>query len=324
MADEQPDPPDPQLAGLTLLFAPGLLTGLLPDLALSDVWPVLHARFGMRVIAAYSHPMRGCQANAADLAAALSQGVGHDETGRLRRPGEATPPEGDVLVVAYSKGGPDTLAPPADRPDLAGRRNLARSSDGHQPFSDRRSPTGCSPCSSATPGRSDRAQRALAAFGPALIGGNGLGSTVGSTSTTRRGQSGTSPARSEHSGGLRIAPRSLPPRSRSSRWPPTPAFPRTRRRSGPRAGSDLQLRIPDTRLDLPSFVPLASLHTDHWDIAYPNRDPGGRTTHRSSSVFQPFPRAAAMAALIRTLAEVGLLSSHEVGPWVTTPEPACN
>ncbi len=31
-----------------------------------------------------------------------------------------------------------------------------------------------------------------------------------------------------------------------------------------------------------------------------------------------------MAALIRTLAEVGLLSSREVGPWVTTPEPDCD
>ena len=85
VAGEQPDPPDPQLVGSTVLFAPGLLTGLLPDLALCDVWPLMHARFGLRVIAADAHPMRGCRANVADLAAALTQGVGYDEAGHLPR-----------------------------------------------------------------------------------------------------------------------------------------------------------------------------------------------------------------------------------------------
>ena len=322
VADEQPDPPDPQLAGLTLLFAPGLLTGLLPDLALSDVWPVLHARFGVRVIAADSHPMRGCQANAADLAAALSQGVGHDETGRLRRPGEATPPEGDVLVVAYSKGGPDTLALLADRPDLAGR---IRAVVGWAPaFLGSPVADGVLTLQQRDPRTLDRAQRALAAFGPALIGGE-------RARFDRRIDEYDAPG----------AVRDLTRAQRAQWWAAhraaiaATAIPfltvaadaglsADEAAVGAEGGSDLQLRIPDTRLDLPSFVPLASLHTDHWDVAYPNRDPGGRTTHRSSSVFQPFPRAAAMAALIRTLAEVGLLSSHEVGPWVTTPEPACN
>ncbi len=82
--------------------------------ALSDVWPVLHARFGVRVIAADSHPMRGCQANAADLAAALSQGVGHDETGRLRgrgvQPAAARPPD----------AGPGPTRPRGLRPGLIG------------------------------------------------------------------------------------------------------------------------------------------------------------------------------------------------------------
>ena len=111
----------PAVGRVTLLFAPGLLTGLLPDLALCDVWPLMHARFGLRVIAADAHPMRRCGANVADLAAALTQGVGYDESGHFRGPGEATSPAGDVLVVAYSKGGPDTLALLAERPELAGR-----------------------------------------------------------------------------------------------------------------------------------------------------------------------------------------------------------
>ena len=169
VAAEQPDPPDPHLVGSTVLFAPGLLTGLLPDLALCDVWPLMHARFGLRVLAADAHPMRGCGANVADLAAALTQGVGYDEAGHFRGPGQATPPEGDVLVVAYSKGGPDTLALLAERPELAGRI---------------RAVVGWAPAFLGSPVADEvlalqlrdprtlgRAQRALAAFGPALTGG---------------------------------------------------------------------------------------------------------------------------------------------------------
>ena len=59
VSGEQPDPPDPRLVGLTVLFAPGLLTGLLPDLALCDVWPLMHARFGLRVLAADCPPDAG-------------------------------------------------------------------------------------------------------------------------------------------------------------------------------------------------------------------------------------------------------------------------
>ena len=169
VAGEQPDPPDPQLVGLTVLFAPGLLTGLLPDLALCDVWPLMQARFGLRVIAADAHPMRGCRANAEDLAAALTLGVGYDASGHFHGPGEATSPEGDVLVVAYSKGGPDILALLAARPELAGR---IRAVVGWAPAF-LGSPVADEVLSVQLrdPRTLDRAQRALAAFGPALTGG---------------------------------------------------------------------------------------------------------------------------------------------------------
>ena len=99
------------------------------------------------------------------------------------------------------------------------------------------------------------------------------------------------------------------------------ASPNTTAEAGVDGGSDLQLRVPDTRLDLPSFVALAVVRTDHWDIAYPHRTPGGHAPHTSTHAFQPFPRAAAMAALIRTLAEVGLLAPSAEGPRATA-EPA--
>ena len=316
VAGEQPDPPDPHLAGSTVLFAPGLLTGLLPDLALCDVWPLMHARFGLRVIAADAHPMRGCGANVADLAAALTQGVGYDEAGHFRGPGEATPPEGDVVVVAYSKGGPDTLALLAERPGLAGRI---------------RAVVGWAPAFLGSPVADEvlalqlrdprtlgRAQRALVAFGPALTGGErdhfdrriDEYDPTGAVRDLTRGQ--RSQWWAAHRAG--IAATGIPFLTVAA----DAGLAEHEAEAGADGGSDLQLRVPDTRLDLPSFVALAVVRTDHWDIAYPHRNPGARGPHTSTHAFQPFPRAAAMAALIRTLAEVGLLAAHTQGRQAIT------
>ena len=316
MSGEQPDPPDPHLVGLTVLFAPGLLTGLLPDLALCDVWPLMHARFGLRVIAADAHPMRGCRANVADLAAALTQGVGYDESGHFHGPGEATPPEGDVLVVAYSKGGPDTLALLAERPELAGR---IRAVVGWAPaFLGSPVADEVLALQLRDPRTLDRAQRALAAFGPALTGGErdhfdrriDEYDPTGAVRDLTRGQ------RSQWWAAHRaaIAATGIPFLTVAA----DAGLADHAAEAGADGGSDLQLRVPDTRLDLPSFVALAVVRTDHWDIAYPHRTPGGHAPHTSTHSFQPFPRAAAMAALIRTLAEVGLLDPSAGSPRAIT------
>ena len=319
VAGEQPDPPDPQLVGSTVLFAPGLLTGLLPDLALGDVWPLMHARFGLRVIAADAHPMRGCQENVADLAAALTQGVGYDEAGHLRGPGEATPPEGDVLVVAYSKGGPDTLSLLAERPELAGR---IRTVVGWAPaFFGSPVADEALALQLRDPRTLDRAQRALAAFGPVLTGGerDHFNRRIDEYDPTGAVRDLTRGERSQWWAAHRaaIAATGIPFLTVAA----DAGLADREAEDGPDGGSDLQLRVPDTRLDLPSFVALAVVRTDHWDIAYPLRNPGARGPHTSTRAFQPFPRAAAMAALIRTLAEVGLLAPRAEGRRAIT-EPA--
>ena len=318
VSGEQPDPPDPHLVGLTLVFAPGLLTGLLPDLALCDVWPLMHARFGLRVIAADAHPMRGCQANVADLAAALTQGVGYDEAGHFHGPGEATPPEGDVLVVAYSKGGPDTLALLAERPELAGRiRAVVGWAPAFlgSPFADE-----VLALQLRDPRTLDRAQRALAAFGPALTGGerDHFDRRIDEYDPTGAVRDLTREQRSQWWAAhlAAIAATGIPFLTVAA----DAGLADHKAEAGADDGSDLQLRVPDTRLDLPWFVALAVVRTDHWDIAYPHRTPGTREPHTSTHSFQPFPRAAAMAALIRTLAEVGLLAPRARSPRASTPE----
>lgn len=106
---------------VALVFAPDLMTGLLPVLAFQSVWPQIQARFGIRVIAADSHPVRSSAANSVDLAAAIEQGYGLGPDGLLpsrKRP--AVPPE-DVVLIGYSKGAVDVLALLRERPDLAPR-----------------------------------------------------------------------------------------------------------------------------------------------------------------------------------------------------------
>ncbi len=92
----------------TLILCGGLLTGLLHSEAHS--FPVeadrLYKERGWRTIRADVHPMRSCEANEADIEAAL-RGEGLDT---LMRPIEHPVPPKDVFLLGYSKGSPDILS----------------------------------------------------------------------------------------------------------------------------------------------------------------------------------------------------------------------
>ena len=107
----------------TLVLCPGLLTGYMPGLALQQELPRVVERFGVTILSADSHPGRSCAANAADISAALEQGVGNapDKDATLRTAADDPPVPGDVVLMGYSKGGPDISAFLLDRPDLAPR-----------------------------------------------------------------------------------------------------------------------------------------------------------------------------------------------------------
>ena len=72
--------PEAQVTSLdntTFVFAPGLITGLLPSLGFQSVWPRLVERFGIKVLAVDAHPMRSGEANTADVLNTLEQGHRH-------------------------------------------------------------------------------------------------------------------------------------------------------------------------------------------------------------------------------------------------------
>ncbi len=123
IATQMPPPAIPVVSNTTIVFAPGLLTGLLPDLAFQSVWPTVTRRFGVRVIASDSHPMRSAEANVVDLENAIERGIGFEngQPSELVTADDNPTAPGDVVLIGYSKGSPDILALLAARPDLAPR-----------------------------------------------------------------------------------------------------------------------------------------------------------------------------------------------------------
>lgn len=104
----------------TLVFAPGLINGLLPVRAFQTAFPAIEERYGWRILRADAHPVRGCEANIADYLAAVNSGLGLRADRTEVDPTEAQPPE-DVFFIGYSKGSPDVLTLLAHHPELAAR-----------------------------------------------------------------------------------------------------------------------------------------------------------------------------------------------------------
>ncbi|MEI6623547.1 MAG: hypothetical protein WCP28_16765 [Actinomycetes bacterium] len=119
-AVRMPPAVEPDLHGITLLFVPGLMAGLLPSGAFQSVWPLLEERFGVRVLAADVHPVRSCAANEADIVTAIATGVGLDADSQRVSRRSAKPPT-DVVLLGYSKGATDALSFLVDHPDFRDR-----------------------------------------------------------------------------------------------------------------------------------------------------------------------------------------------------------
>lgn len=110
-------------ADTTLLFAPGLITGYMPTLAFQTVFPQMVERFGVKILSSDSHPVRSSEANVADLANAMENGIGNapDPEGTLLTAADHPNPPGDVVLMGYSKGAPDISTFLVSRPDLVPR-----------------------------------------------------------------------------------------------------------------------------------------------------------------------------------------------------------
>ncbi len=104
-----------RIENTTLLFAPGLLTGLLPVLAFESIWPQVQKRFGIDILASDSHPGRPCAENVSDIYNAAVKGIGIGvDTLEVRQ----DPPK-EFMLMGYSKGAPDALNFLQAHPEIA-------------------------------------------------------------------------------------------------------------------------------------------------------------------------------------------------------------
>ena len=105
----------------TVIFVPGLLNGLLPVRAFDPHLAQLERDLpGVRVVRARCHPLRGCEANVADLEEAFARGLGLRADKEPMEDDEAHEPE-NVVCVCYSKGMPDLLTFLVRRPQYCAR-----------------------------------------------------------------------------------------------------------------------------------------------------------------------------------------------------------
>ena len=104
----------------TLVFAPGLLTGMLPVRAFQTAFPEIEKKLGIRIIRADSHLMRSCKSSMEDLLAAIEKGAGFAaDTKEINEADRQAP--ADILLIGYSKGAPDIYQLLVAKPELTDR-----------------------------------------------------------------------------------------------------------------------------------------------------------------------------------------------------------
>ncbi len=307
--DEQPEPTISRIERTTLVACPGLLNGLLPVRDFQDQLPRIERRFSMRVLRADAHPVRSCEANMADLLRALNEGKGLDAGGREIPDLVATPPS-DVFLIGYSKGAPDLLTLLVRHPAIRSRVRCVftwAGAIGGSELADR---------AAGDFKHSSLQQGALAVASVAkglMPAGLKLGKhvirrvhefdTAGAVRDLTTGVRGTFLAENK----AQLDALDLPMfyfrgATQLSEVPWS-------QRGGFRALSridrfnDMQVTSANASLPMPMATDLGVLRGHHWDFAYPSF----RKRRWLNNTYHPFPKEAALAAIVTLAAELGLI-----------------
>jgi len=111
----------PDLSHMTLIFCPGLLTTLVPVMAYSQEFEYFQNKYNLNILQSDSHPVRSCEDNTQDIFDTIVHGVGRDAKGKIIPMKQRKPPQGDIIFVGYSKGGPDIFTFLVKYPEFAER-----------------------------------------------------------------------------------------------------------------------------------------------------------------------------------------------------------
>jgi hypothetical protein len=310
---ELPTPRLPDPLEATLVFCPGLIGSMLPLRAFQAAFPAVVAKRSWRVLCADAHPMRGCEENVDDLAAAIERGEGLDHDCRATEPAAAEPP-GDVFLVGYSKGAADALTMLIRRPDLAARVKAlycwggavggSHLADGaYELIKDMNVPPG-------TLGSAIKA--VLRGLYPLIrfdaeaqrVDQFDVKAAIRDLTTWERGRFLEENADAIEA--LDIPIFSITGATAALEVPyfQVQGYLDIRRQSGD-ADNDMQVTQEQARWPGPMGVHLAKLHAHHWDMSYDAFPLPTRLG--SANLDHPFPREAAITAIVQLTAELGLI-----------------
>jgi hypothetical protein len=297
----------------TMVFCPGLINSMLPMRAFASAFPAVAEKHGWRVLCADAHPMRGCEANVADLAATIEHGLGLDAGCAPIAEQEAEQP-GDVFLLGYSKGIPDALTMLVERPELAPRVKALYSWGGafggsfladdiYDSIKELDLPLGG--------GIGDALATIVKTVFP-IVRLDGISERLDEYDVKGAIRDLTTPVRerflAEHAeeiDALDIPIFNITAATTALEVPffQVQGYMEVARRD---RDNDMQVTQDQARMTTPMATDLAVLHAHHWDISY---DPFPVHTRLGSpNLDHPFPREAAIIAIFQLTAELGLIS----------------
>lgn len=293
----------------TFIICPGLLTGLLHSDA--HAFPTeaaeLESERGWKFLRADLHPFRGCEANEADLEAAVARGEGFDA--RIKPVENPTPPD-NVVLLGYSKGTPDVLSFLAHKPQYRDKVKAVFTWAGANGGSYAADDVYNQVKDLSVEKTFDYVSRLLSIVSPAVLEKAGirrldeydiLGAFHDLTTWNREAFFAENRDLFNTMGipffGITGATTPLEV--------PNFQFLDAVRTSAHDANNDMQLTQKQASMEMPMWNKLAMVHAHHWDLAYAPFPIHMRAA--SPNLDHPFPRKAAMVANWELLSELGLI-----------------
>jgi hypothetical protein len=306
---EMPEAQFSEIRNVTFLFAPGLLNGMLPVRAFQTPLPALVAKTGWNVLRADTHPFRSCDANTEDLLQALDTGRGLNAKGELIESSAESKPK-DVFVLGYSKGVPDTLTLLAKYPELKGRIRCVFSWAGAAGGSHLADDIVESVKNLELDKLPNAIDMVLNLFAPNMRVRGTLrrmdeydikGAALNLTTHFRRA------FLDEHAAAIDALDIPMFNLMGNTSLLEVPYFQMQGFNTIAKydANNDMQVTLDQARIPIPMATDLAVLRGHHWDLSY---DPFPKSQRFGSpNLSHPFPREAALTAIFKFAAELGLI-----------------
>ncbi len=296
------------IENVTFLFAPGLINGLLPVRAFQTAFPKVQRKFGMHIFRADNHPVRGCDANAHDMVAAINEGIGFDARGKSISKTRRKPLK-DVIIMGYSKGAPDTMALLVNHPEIGERVRAVfnwAGAIGGSPLADDMYET---IQDTNIPKGKEELKSVLGIMAPIILESGPIRrleeydvkTAIKHITTDYR--KNFFKKHEETLDSLNIPFFNLTGSTSADEVPffQTQGYMQLHRYD---SNNDMQVTQDDAKLHISMATDLAMLHGHHWDVSY---DPFPRLMRVGPNLDHPFPKEAAVAAIIQLCAELGII-----------------